>query len=192
MGAETPDAPPSPPRRPTAQWPSRREPPRREPPLLPSPWAVAATAVPPSPVGARVVPVTGRGAVAAYVTAAVPWLVAPGSSGGITLVATGSAMAKAISVSELLRRLLPTLSVLTQLRSVPAGTAAAAGGRAVVVASPPWLASPPQGRRRAARLPVLVITLAADLSAHRVEPGYAPPPPLPGAEWRYGGEGRRR
>lgn len=116
---------------------------------------------------------------------------APGSSGGITLVATGSAMAKAISVSELLRRLLPTLSVLTQLRSVPAA-AATAGGRPLVVASPPRLTSPPQGRRRAARLPVLVITLAADLSAHRVEPGYAPPPRLPTAEWRHGNGGRRR
>lgn len=70
MGGDTPDAPPSPPRRPAPQWP-----PRREPPLLPSPWAVATAAVPHSPVGTRVVPVTARGAVAAYVTAAVPWLV---------------------------------------------------------------------------------------------------------------------
>lgn len=100
-------------------------------------------------------------------------------------------MAKAISVSELLRRLLPTLSVLTQLRSVQAA-AAAAGGRAVAVAvAPPRLAPPPQGRRRPARLPVLVITLAADLSVHRVEPGYAPPPPLARGEWRHGGKGRQ-
>lgn len=70
MGADAPDAPATPPRRQAAQ-----RPPRREPPLLPSPWAVAAAVVPPSPGGARVVPVTGRGAVAAYVTAAVPWLV---------------------------------------------------------------------------------------------------------------------
>lgn len=43
--------------------------------MPPSPWAVAAAVVPPSPAGGRVVPVTGRGAVAAYVTAAVPLLV---------------------------------------------------------------------------------------------------------------------
>lgn len=96
-------------------------------------------------------------------------------------------MAKAISVSELLRRLLPTLSVLTQLQSVPAA-AAAAGGRAVAVV-PPRLAPPPLGRRRSTRLPVLVITLATDLSAHRVEPGYAPPPPLTRGDWQGGGGG---
>lgn len=176
---------PDPPQRQASQ-----QPPRREAPVPPSPWAVAAAVVPPSPAGGRVVPVTGRGAVAAYVTAAVPLLVAPGSSGGVTLVATGAAMAKAISVSELLRRLLPTLSVLTQLQSVPAAAAAASGGRVVV--APPRLGPPPARRRRQpARLPVLVITLAADLSEHRVEPGYAPPM-LPGrGEWRHGGDGSR-
>lgn len=184
MGADAPDAPATPPRRQAAQ-----RPPRREPPLLPSPWAVAAAVVPPSPGGARVVPVTGRGAVAAYVTAAVPWLVARGSSGGVTLVATGAAMAKAISVSELLRRFLPTLSVLTQLQSVPAAAAAAVGR--VVTVAPLRLASRPHGRRRSARLPVLVITLAADLSAHQVEPGYAPSLLLERGDWRHGGDGRR-
>lgn len=49
--------------------------PRPEAPVPPSPWAVAAAVVPPSPAGGRVVPITGRGAVAAYVTAAVPLLV---------------------------------------------------------------------------------------------------------------------
>jgi len=102
---------------------------------------------------------------------------------GVTLVAAGAAIAKAITVCELLRRLVPSLSVLTQLRSaaVPPlpGTAA--------LPRPP-LASP--SRRAAVATPAIVITLAADLSDYRGEPGYTTPATV--ATRRGGGSGKRR
>jgi len=83
---------------------------------------------------------------------------------GVTLVAAGATIAKAITVCELLRRLVPSLSVLTQLRSaaVPPlpGTTA--------LPRPPLASSP---RRAAVATPAIVITLAADLSDYRGEPG---------------------
>eukprot|EP00168_Porphyra_purpurea_P021091 TRINITY_DN9200_c0_g1_i1.p3 TRINITY_DN9200_c0_g1~~TRINITY_DN9200_c0_g1_i1.p3 ORF type:complete len:180 (+),score=66.52 TRINITY_DN9200_c0_g1_i1:256-795(+) len=161
----------------------RQSPPRgrpraggRPPPPPPSPGV-------PPPLGAYPVAITRDGAPASFVATALPLLLTREPGPGVTLVAAGPTIAKAITVCELLRRLVPSLSVLTQLRS-------AAVAPVVGAAAPPRPASASSPRRAAVATPAIVITLAADLSAYRGEPGYATP--ATAAAPRAGGGGGKR